>query len=304
MSRKTFKNRDILSIKDFTKEDLLLILDETEKIKAAGHPIVFQNRIMATCFFEPSTRTKLSFESAMHRLGGKVIGFSSADQTSAMKGESLYDSMKMLEGYADVIVLRHPKEGSAKEAAEAVTIPVINAGDGSNEHPTQTLLDLFSIRETQGSLEGLHIALAGDLKYGRTVHSLIEALVHFNCRLYFVSPPSLEIPPKYCDLLRLHQIEYSTHSDVTEILPHVDVLYMTRLQVERFSAGEEFERLASNYQLTAGKLKGCKENLKILHPLPRVKEIDSTVDSTPFAYYFSQAQNGVYTRQAILSLVL
>lgn len=304
MKKNSFKNRDILSIKDFAKDDLLYILDATEKFKKIGPPTFLENRIMASCFFEPSTRTRLSFESAMHRLGGKVIGFSSSDQTSVAKGESLYDSMKMLEGYADVIVIRHPKEGSAKEAAAAVNIPVINAGDGSNEHPTQTLLDLFSIRESQGTLEGLQIALAGDLKYGRTVHSLIQALIHFPCRLYFVSPSSLEIPQEFYPLLQKHRIEYSVHRDLEEVLPRLDVLYMTRLQAERFTQGEDVETLASKYQLTVDKLKDCKQNFRIFHPLPRVKEIDRSVDSTPQAYYFSQAQNGVFTRQAILSLIL
>lgn len=299
-----FKQRDVLAINDFSKAEIVHVLDETANMKENPQKKILNDCIMASCFFEPSTRTRLSFESAMHRLGGKVIGFSSSANTSTSKGESLYDSMKMLEGYADVVVLRHPLEGSAKEAADAISIPVINAGDGANQHPTQTFLDLFSIRETQGTLDNLHIALVGDLKYGRTVHSLIEALLHFNCRLYFVSSPSLEIPPEFCELLRTKKIKFSFHRELSEILPKLDIVYMTRLQEERFNHRGEFESLSSAYRLTADKLKGCKPNMKIFHPLPRVTEIDRSVDSTDHAYYFQQAQNGLYTRQAILNLVL
>lgn len=304
MVSKSFKHRDVLAINDFSKEEILHVLDQTALMKASPPKDLLNNKIMASCFFEPSTRTRLSFESAMHRLGGKVIGFSSSAQTSTSKGESLYDSMKMLEGYADVVVLRHPLEGSAKEAADAINIPVINAGDGANQHPTQTFLDLFSIKESQGTLDNLHIALVGDLKYGRTVHSLTEALLHFNCRLYFVSSPSLEIPSAFCELFRTNGIKFSFHRDLAEILPKLDIVYMTRLQEERFKHRGEFEEVIAAYRLTADKLKNCKPNLRVFHPLPRVDEIDRSVDDTPHAYYFSQAQNGLYTRQALLGLLL
>lgn len=299
-----FKNSDVLAISDFTKEDILHVLELTDHLKANPQINLLDKYIMASCFFESSTRTRLSFESAMHRLGGKVIGFASSAHTSSTKGESLEDTMKMLDGYADVVVLRHPLEGAAKAAAEAINIPVINAGDGSNQHPTQTFLDLFSIKECQGKLDNLHIALVGDLKYGRTIHSLAEALIHFNCRLYFVSSPSLEMPASICKLLREKGIKYSFHRDLSEIIPKLDIIYMTRIQEERLSLKQEFDELKSACTLSAVMLNGCKPNLRIFHPLPRVNEIGRCVDDTPHAYYFQQAQNGIYTRQAILGLVL
>lgn len=300
----TFKKRDILAIEDFSKEELLHILDITAKMKESGQGISLKDYVLASCFYEPSTRTRLSFESAMQKLGGRVIGYATSAHTSSEKGESLHDSMKMLEGYADVVVLRHPLDGAARHAAETIQIPVINAGDGANQHPTQTLLDLFSIKECQETLENLHIALTGDLKYGRTIHSLAEALVHFNSRLYFVSSPLLEMPSSICEMLRARGIKFSFHRDLREILPKLDIIYMTRIQEERFAHKAEFEEVKTVYRLTPDKLKGCKENLKIFHPLPRVHEMDRALDATSHAYYFQQAQNGLYTRQAILSLVL
>lgn len=299
-----FKHRDILAIHEFTKDEILHILDHTQKLKSQPRENLLDRYILGSCFYEPSTRTRLSFESAMHRLGGKVIGFSSSAQTSTAKGESLHDSMKMLEGYADVVVLRHPLDGAARLAAEAIHIPVINAGDGANQHPTQTFLDLFSIRESQGTLENLSIAFVGDLKYGRTVHSLAEALVHFNARLYFISETMLEMPEPVCELLRSRGIKFSFHQYLDDILPKVDIVYMTRIQEERFSHKLEFEGVKTPFCLTVKHLKRAKPNLKIFHPLPRVNEIDPQVDDTPHAYYFQQAQNGLYTRQAILGLVL
>ena len=299
-----FKHRDILAIHEFTKDEILHILNHTENLKSHPRKNLLNRYILGSCFYEPSTRTRLSFESAMHRLGGKVIGFSSAAQTSTAKGESLRDSMKMLEGYADVVVLRHPLDGAARLAADAIDIPVVNAGDGANQHPTQTFLDLFSIRESQGTLEDLHIAFVGDLKYGRTVHSLAEALVHFNTRLYFVSPSMLEMPENVCELLRSRGIKFSFHQYLEEILPKVDITYMTRIQEERFSQKLEFEEVRNPFRLSLKHLKRAKPNMKVFHPLPRVNEIDSLVDDTPHAYYFQQAQNGLFTRQAILGLVL
>lgn len=293
------KNRDIIHVSEFSKEDLLDILDFSLKLKQKKHPELLKNKVLACCFFEPSTRTRLSFESAMQRLGGSVIGFDQAATTSTHKGESLSDSMKMVEHYADIVVIRHPLEGSAQLAADMIDIPVINAGDGSHQHPTQTLLDLFTIQETQGRLDELHIALAGDLKHGRTVHSLAEALIPFNPRLYFISPPSLEMPKILCDQLKEKGIRFSFHETYEEIMNRLDILYMTRIQKERFTTATPLP-----YILKPEHLEQAKANLKVLHPLPRVEEIDRRVDERPHAYYFQQAGNGLYTRQALLALIL
>ena len=292
--------KDIISISDFQKEDLIPLLDTIAKMKENESPPILEGKILGSCFFEPSTRTRLSFESAMMRLGGKVIGFSDMTTTSSIKGESLYDTMKMMEMYVDAIVIRHPLEGAAQLAADAVEIPVINAGDGANQHPTQTIQDLFSIRETQGTLEGLNIALVGDLKYGRTIHSLAEALIPFKPRFYFISPPSLEMPRDICELLRENGVKFSYHHSIQEIIPKLDILYVTRIQTERFGN----EEMVKSIHLTPDQLTQAKKNLKILHPLPRVTEISPAVDTTPYAYYFQQAKNGLYTRQALLSLVI
>jgi len=300
----SFKKRDIIAIGDFAKEELLHVLEHTRQIKKMAPGKLLEGCILGSCFFEPSTRTRLSFEAAMHRLGGSVIGFSDGQWTSAKKGESLWDSMKMLEHYADVIVLRHPLEGSAQRAAEAVEIPVINAGDGSNQHPTQTFLDLFTILECQGSLDNLSIAMAGDLKNGRTVHSLAQALTFFNPRLYLVSPTILEMPKEICDELREKRIKFSFHKSLEEIMDKIDILYMTRIQEERFSHKFEYEQVKNAFILKTDQLQSVKKNLKILHPLPRVNEIAGEVDQSPHAYYFQQAQNGLFARQALLGLVL
>lgn len=304
MMTTTFKHRDIITIKDFSKEDIIYILDQTAKIKTDPQSNLLEGRILGSCFYEPSTRTRLSFESAMHKLGGKVIGFSSSDQTSSKKGETLHDAMKMLEGYVDVVVLRHPLSGAAKQAADAIKIPVINAGDGSNQHPTQTFLDLFSIRECQGTLENLNIAFVGDLKYGRTVHSLAEALLHFKNRLYFVSSPLLEMPGHICETLRNRGVKFSFHGNLDEIIPKLDIVYMTRMQEERFTHKLEHDELKTPLTLTVKDLHKAKPGLRVFHPLPRINEIDPSVDETPHAYYFQQAKNGLYTRQALLNLVL
>ncbi len=296
------KKQDVIKIQDFDKQSLLDILSLATELKQNPPTDLLKGKILASCFYEPSTRTRLSFESAMYRLGGSVIGFADSNNTSTQKGESLGDTIRMIEHYADILVLRHPCEGSAQYAAEVSSIPVINAGDGSHQHPTQTLLDLLSIQESQGTLENLHIAFAGDLKYGRTTHSLIQALLHFKPRLYMITPPSLELPKEICDLLRSHSIKYSYHRSMQEILHKTDILYMTRLQKERFT--NPIERTSFTYQLKATDLVKAKNNLQILHPLPRTNEIAQDVDKTPHAGYFTQAENGLYTRQALLIKLL
>lgn len=302
--KRSFQGRHIIAISDFSRDEILHVLNIAEKLKKKSQPTLLKGHILGSCFFEPSTRTRLSFESAMYRLGGSVVGFSDSNSLSIKKGESLHDSMKMMEHYTDVIVLRHPLEGSAQQTAEAVNVPVINAGDGSNQHPTQTFLDLYSIHECQESLENLNIGMVGDLKYGRTVHSLAQALTHFNARLYFISPTTLEMPKEICNELREKGIKFSFHKTFDEIMYKLDILYMTRIQEERFSHTFEYEQIKNAFVLKKQHLKNVKPNLKILHPLPRVNEIDTEVDHTPYAYYFKQAENGLYTRQALLGLVL
>lgn len=300
----SFRNRDVIAISDFSKEEILHILDHTSRLKKQNYPDLLKGHILGSCFFEPSTRTRLSFEAAMHKLGGTVIGFADGNATSVKKGESLHDSMKMLEGYADVVVIRHPLEGAAQCAADSIHIPVINAGDGSNQHPTQTFLDLFSIQECQYTLENLKIALVGDLKYGRTIHSLVQALAYFNARLYFISHPSLEMPKQICDDLNDKGIKFSFHKTIEEIIDKVDILYMQRIQAERFTNSMEYELVKDSYILKKEMLRGVKPNLKVLHALPRMNEIEKEVDKTSYAYYFQQAHNGLYARQALLALVL
>lgn len=304
LMKRSFQGRHIIAISDFSRDEILHVLNVTEKLKKKSQPTLLNGYILGSCFFEPSTRTRLSFESAMYRLGGSVVGFSDSNSLSIKKGESLHDSMKMMELYADVIVLRHPLEGSAQQTAEVINVPVINAGDGSNQHPTQTFLDLYSIHECQESLENLNIGMVGDLKYGRTVHSLAQALTHFNARLYFISPTTLEMPKEICNELREKGIKFSFHKTFDEIMYKLDILYMTRIQEERFSHTFEYEQIKNAFVLKKQHLKNVKPNLKILHPLPRVNEIDTEVDHTPHAYYFKQAENGLYTRQALLGLVL
>lgn len=299
-----FKGRDIISIKDLTREDILTVLRVAKRLKDTPHPTLLKNYVLATLFFEPSTRTRLSFETAMERLGGTVIGFSDAQVSSASKGETLYDSIRIIGNYADVIAMRHPLEGAARRAAEATAKPILNGGDGANQHPTQTLLDLFTIHETQHKLKNLHIALTGDLKYGRTVHSLAQALVHFPCHLHLVSPESLAMPEYILHDIKRHKIPFSIHQSLETLLPKLDILYMTRIQKERFPDLLEYERVKNTYIITTESLKGVKKNLRILHPLPRVNEIHSSVDETPYAYYFEQAENGIFVRQALLALVL
>lgn len=299
-----FKGRDILAMGKFSKEEILHLLEVAKKMKRAPPGRILEGKLMASCFFEPSTRTRLSFESAMKRLGGDVIGFSEPSATSAKKGESLSDAMRVIGSYADILVIRHPVEGSAFEAAEATSTPVINAGDGANEHPTQTFLDLFTIEECQGKLEGLNIILAGDLKYSRTIHSLAQALKCFGAKLFFVSPPSLPLPDKVIACLRDGGVPFSFHHTLEEVVAQGDILYMTRVQKERFNDLTEYENVKNTFNVTPELLAKGKKSLKVLSPLPRLEEIDTRVDATEHAYYFEQAANGVFVRQALLTLVL
>ncbi len=298
------KGRDIISITDLNKAEILHVLKHAKALKLKPQPKLLEGNIMGSCFFEPSTRTRLSFETAMQRLGGRVIGFADPGVTSAKKGESLYDAMKIIGQYSDIIAMRHPVEGAARRAAEATDKPILNGGDGANQHPTQTLLDLFTIQECQKKLEGLNIALVGDLKYGRTTHSLAQALVNFNARLYFVAPDVLQMPEYICDSLKSHGIKYSMHKNIEEVVNKVDILYMTRIQGERFADPMDYERVKNVYVLKAGMLENAQPNLRVMHPLPRVNEIATDVDATKHAYYFEQAENGLYVRQALLGLAL
>lgn len=298
------KNKSLVSITDFSKEEYLRILDLAGEFEKKPDQSLLQGYIVATLFFEPSTRTRLSFESAVNRLGGRIIGFSDSANTSVSKGETLNDTIKIVSNYCDLIVMRHPLEGSARYASEVSGVPVVNAGDGANQHPSQTLLDLYSIKKTQGRLDNLSIYLVGDLKYGRTVHSLIMAMSKFNTTFHFISPEELKIPNEYKIYLDSLNLKYYEHSDFTDIIDEADIVYMTRVQKERFSDPIEYEKTKNAYVLRADMLKRSKPNMRILHPLPRVNEIHTDVDPSEKAYYFTQALNGVYTRQAIITSIL
>ncbi len=294
----------LVSISDCSKEDLLNIVNLAEKFEKNPNPHLLDGKLVATLFFEPSTRTRLSFETAVQRLGGRVIGFSDAATSSSSKGETLHDTIKMVSNYVDLIVMRHPIEGAARYASEITNIPVINAGDGSNQHPTQTMLDLYSIKKTQGTLENLTISMVGDLKYGRTVHSLLMAMRYFNPTYHFVAPKELKLPVQYPEFMRKNNIKFDEREDMNSILSDTDVLYMTRVQQERFTDLVEYEKVKNTYTLRSSMLEGTKSNLKILHPLPRINEIAPDVDENPKAYYFEQARNGVFARQAVICSIL
>lgn len=298
------KSNGLVSITDYSKDDILRILDLAEQFEKNPNPRLLEGKLVATLFFEPSTRTRLSFETAVNRLGGRVIGFSDAATSSSSKGESLKDTIKMVSNYVDLIIMRHPVEGAARYASEVAGVPVINAGDGANQHPTQTMLDLYSIKKTQGKLTDLTISMVGDLKYGRTVHSLLMAMRYFNPRYNFVSPPELRIPEQYRAFCKENGIEYHEYEDMNRILNESDILYMTRVQQERFTDPVEYEKVRNTYSLHNAMLEGTKDNLRILHPLPRITEIAEDVDSNPKAYYFKQAKNGVYARQAVICSIL
>ena len=298
------KNKSLVSISDYSKENYLRILNLAEEFELNPRQEILKGYVVATLFFEPSTRTRLSFESAVNRLGGKILGFADANSSSATKGETLRDTIKMVCNYADLIVMRHPLEGSARFASEVSSVPVINAGDGANQHPTQTLLDMYSIRKTQGKLENLNIFMVGDLKYGRTVHSLLMAMSQFNATFYFISPDELKMPEEYKHYLKNLGLKYYEFKDFTDIISEADIIYMTRVQKERFSDPIEYERTKNAYILRNHMLRDSKPNVRILHPLPRVNEIHLDVDSSEKAYYFTQALNGVFVRQAIISSIL
>ncbi len=297
--------KHLVSINQLSADEIIRLLDRAARFEQNPNRRLLEGRVIATLFFEPSTRTRLSFETAVNRLGGRIIGFSDASTSSSAKGESLKDTISMVGNYADAIVMRHYLEGAALYASELGRAPIVNAGDGANQHPSQTLLDLYAIRKTQGSLYDQTIALVGDLKYGRTVHSLIVGMSHFRPRFIFVSPPELRMPEECKDFCREHGIPFvETEEFSPEVIQSVDILYMTRVQRERFIDLEEYERVKNVYVLTASILQGCRENLRILHPLPRVGEIAQDVDDTPWAYFVEQAQGGLYVRQSILCEVL
>ena len=296
--------KSLISIHDFTKEEMLHVLDVAQEFEKNKVQPILRDKVIATLFFEPSTRTRLSFETASNRLGARVIGFSDAGNTSVSKGETLKDTIKMVSNYVDLIIMRHPLEGAARYASEVASVPVINAGDGANQHPSQTMLDLFTIRQTQGRLTDLSINMVGDLKYGRTVHSLLQAMSHFNPNFTFTAPDELKTPQEYKDFLDAKGIPYHETRDLEGSLNDCDILYMTRVQQERFTDPMEYEKVKNTYNLTASMLGGARENMKILHPLPRITEIAQDVDDTKHAYYFKQAENGVYARMAIISYLL
>ncbi len=298
-------DRSLVSIDDISKADILELLRRARYFEAHPNSKILDGRVVATLFFEPSTRTRLSFETAVNRLGGRVIGFSDAATSSASKGETLKDTIKIVSNYADLIIMRHFLEGAARYATEVTDTPIVNAGDGANQHPSQTMLDLYSILKTQGRLDNLTITMVGDLKYGRTVHSLLMAMRYFNPTFRFVSAPELKMPSEYTAMCRANGIRFSEHEEFSQdVINESDIIYMTRVQRERFSDPMEYEKVKNLYSLRREMISGSKDNMRILHPLPRVNEIAMDVDDSPKAYYFQQARNGVFARQAIISRAL
>ncbi|MBC7094887.1 aspartate carbamoyltransferase [Thermococcus sp.] len=300
--------KDILSCKDLSRDDIGYILKKSQEMERLvtkkGKLNLLCGKIAATLFFEPSTRTRLSFETAMHRMGGDVIGFSSVEGTSVKKGETLEDTIKTVDQYADVIIIRHPQIGAARIAADVADAPVINAGDGAGEHPTQALLDLYTIYKFKNTIDGLTIALVGDLKHARVMHSLAYALSNFEVTLYLVSPPMLKMPSEILEYLKHKQVNLVETETLDEVIKKVDVLYTVRIQKERFPSEEEYMRVKDSYKITPELLSNAKEDMIILHPLPRREELPPEIDKTPFAKYFEQAKNGVYVRMALLGIVL
>lgn len=301
--RELFRKRRIISMRDFERADIHRILDVAERFEGYTGDML-QGKLLASLFFEPSTRTRLSFDSAMKRLGGTVIGFADSKGTSAEKGESLKDTIQVVEGYADAIVIRHPLEGAARLASEATGLPVINGGDGSNQHPTQTFLDIYTIKKHMGRLDNLTIAFMGDLQYGRTVHSLVETLMNFSPKIYLVSPPSLSLPNYIIDELREHEIPFEEKGDILEVEEKIDIIYATRIQKERFPDQMEYEKVQNAYLLDMSTLERLQSNTAIMHPLPRCGEISVDVDRYPGSLYFDQAHNGVTVRMALLALLM
>lgn len=300
--------KDIISMNDMSKEEILNILKIAEKIEDISEEEKLKflhGKIISTLFFEPSTRTKMSFESAALRLGAEILHFPPLELTSLKKGESFTDTIKMVESYSDVIVVRHPYDGAARLAANTSKKPVLNAGDGSNQHPSQTLLDLYTILKEKGTLNNISIAFVGDLKYGRTVHSLVKALTHFNPKIYFISPEILQMPQYLLDDLDKNNVKYEILKDFRDCLNKLDVFYMTRIQRERFPDIEDYEKVKGVYVINKENIVGkCKEDMIILHPLPRVDEIATDLDDTKYALYFKQAKNGIPVRQAMIMTVL
>ena len=296
---------DFVTIADLTKEKILYLIELAQEFEKHPNRKLLEGKVVATLFFEPSTRTRLSFETAANRLGARVIGFADPKITSGTKGETLKDTISMVANYADVIVMRHFIEGAAVYAAEVTDVPIVNAGDGAHQHPSQCMLDLYSIYKTQGTLENLNIYLVGDLKYGRTVHSLIMAMRHFNPTFHFVAPQELAMPNEYKLYCKEHGIAFEEHTDFNEtVIADADILYMTRVQKERFSDLMEYERVKNVYILNNDMLRLAKSNMRVLHPLPRVNEIAYDVDENPHAYYIQQAGNGLFAREAIFCDVL
>jgi len=297
--------KDLISITDFTKAEYLRIMELSAEFEKNPNQELLKGMVVASLFYEPSTRTRLSFETAISRLGGRSVGFADSGSSSVTKGETLHDTIRMVSNYADLIVMRHPLEGAARYASEVSSVPVINAGDGANQHPTQTLLDMFSILKTQGRLDNLNIFMVGDLKYGRTVHSLLMAMSEFENQIFnFIAPDELLMPEEYKIHLREKGIRYFEHREFTDIITAADIIYMTRVQKERFSDPIEYEKVKNVYILKEKMLKNTKANLRVLHPLPRVNEIHTDVDKSEKAYYFEQALNGIYTREAIIAHIL
>lgn len=296
--------KSLISITDLTKDEIIRITELAAYFEEHPYEPLLNGRVIASLFFEPSTRTRLSFESAINRLGARVIGFSDTANTSVSKGETFHDTIQVISNYCDMIVMRHSLEGAPRYASEFSKVPIVNAGDGANQHPSQTLLDLYSIKKTQGTLDGINIMMIGDLKYGRTVHSLLQALSHFNTKFTFVAPPELRMPEEYKQFLRDKGLEYTETTEIGDAINEADIVYMTRVQRERFTDPMEYERVKNVYVLKNSMLDNTKDNMRILHPLPRVGEIAYDVDQNPKAYYFNQTENGVYTRMAIISYLL
>jgi len=299
----SFEGRDILTIGDFTRKDIETVLKAADDIEEGKPSRSLAGKILATVFFEPSTRTRLSFESAMKRLGGDVVSFGGLEGSSVAKGETLSDTIRMVEAYSDAIVLRHPQEGAARLAADFSSKPVINGGDGAGQHPTQTLLDLYTIWDALDTIDGRTIALLGDLKYGRTVHSLVLALCNFDVDLTFIAPPSLQLPKEIADQVKARGRDLKTATRPEDVMKDLDVLYVTRIQKERFPDAAEYAKVAGSYRVDLEMLREAKKNLIVMHPLPRLGEIAPEVDRTPHAKYFEQARNGVRVRMALLSMI-
>jgi len=294
-------NRSLVTIADHSREKIEYLIRMAQEFERHPNRLLLQGRVVATLFFEPSTRTRLSFETAANRLGARVIGFADPKVTSGTKGETLKDTIMMVANYADIIVMRHYLEGAARYASEIAPVPIINAGDGANQHPSQTMLDLYTIYQTQGRLDDLDIYLVGDLKYGRTVHSLLMAMRHFNPTFHFIAPDELAMPETYKHYCAQHGIRYQEHQEFdADVIGGADILYMTRVQRERFTDLMEYERVKDRYLLKLDMLQKARPNMRILHPLPRVNEIEYAIDDDPHAYYFQQARNGLFAREAII----